>query len=209
MINHQMGGILDWFSSSSSSFTRQQNIDAGNAWLRAVFNEVKPNATFDQFIYSLKQDGYGALISDEDFMDFLDTVGFNYNTSKAITDKVKASLVATFSKDKNMLPTRRSIISAFLNPDNVKWTYWDVTKTLASQAASATSSAVKTAASAVSTGADVLGFIVKYRTPIILLTLTGAGWFLYQNRAEVGARIKEKGMRAMGLAKNPCHGRRK
>ncbi len=201
--NDEMGfslNPLEWFSSENKTFTKSQNISAGYTWLQQVYNELKPNATYAQFIIALKQDSYGTLVDDEYFNDsFMDSVGFAYNTSRAISDKVKASLVKTLSVNKNMLPTRRDISSAFLNPDTVKWTYWDAVKVTSSQAYQTAS----TVASAVGTGFSVGAFIMKYSSYFIGAGVIGLGYFLYQNSDELKSRVKEKGFKAIGLGKNP------
>jgi len=195
-----MNGVLDWlFPSGQKKFTREENIAAGRTWLTSIYNELKPNASYSTFMEALMLDSYNQKIPDEDFLSFLDTIGFSVNTSKEISDKVKASLVKSLSANKNMLPSRKSIVSAFLDPNNMKWTYWDAIKVTASQTATAAAAAAKDTAAVVSGGLSVLGFIVKYRTPIIIAAAVGVGYFLYQNRSLVGERIKEKGLKTLGL----------
>lgn len=193
-------GLLDWlFPSKDKKFSREQNISAGKAWITSVYNELKPAATYSTYIEALMLDGYGQKISEEDFQDFLDTVGYNVNILPSAGDKVKTSLLKAFSSNKNMLPNRRDIVSAFLNPDNVKWTYWDAIKVTASQAASTAVDVARGTASVISSGAGLIGFIVKYRNPIILISLAGVGFFLYKNREVVGRKLTEKGLKKLGL----------
>ena len=191
---------MDWFS-SAKTFTKQQNITAANGWLLSVYNALRPNATYALFIDALKLDNYNAPIPEEDFQDFLDTIGFNVNTSPAIADKVKAAIVKAYSANKNMLPNRRNIVSAFLNPDVVKWTYWDATKLTTRQIATSTVDTAKTVANVAA--ATVGG--IKYLPYIIGAAVIGVGYILYKNRDEVGKRlaekVTEKSLSAVGLGK--------
>lgn len=190
-----MGFSLADLFSSKKRFTQAENIAAGKNWLRSVYNELKPNATFIVFEDTLKLSAGGSpKLTDAELNDFYETVGFNYNESPAIADKVKSSLLSTFSKNKNWLPDRKAIISAFSNPNVIKWTYWDALKVTTKEIASDVSSVVTTTVGAAT-------FLVKYRTPIILALLGGAGYFLYSNRDEVGKRVKEKMYKTVGLGK--------
>lgn len=198
---HHFGGLFDFFSSSSTTFTPAQQQTAGQTWLVSVYNALKPNATQTVFFNALKLDGYSDPIPDEDFLDFVKTVGFNVLTSPTIGDRVKASLLASFSSNRNMLPSRKSIISAFLNPDNVSWTYWDAVKVTSSELATDAVAIAKGVSDTVVAGANTLGFIWKYKLPIAIVTLGGLGYFLYQNRDELLGRIKEKGFKSIGLGK--------
>lgn len=196
-----MNGLFDFFSSSETSFTKAQQETAGRQWLTGIYNSVRPNATLETFFEALKLDNYGSKIPDEDYIDFVQSVGFNVLTSQAIADRVKASLVATFTKNKNMLPSRKSIMSAFLNPDNISWTYWDAVKVTSSELASDAVAVAKGVSDTVVAGANAVGFIWKYKVPLLIVTLGGVGYFLYQNRDELMGRIKEKGFKSIGLGK--------
>jgi hypothetical protein len=191
---------LNWFS-SPKTFTRQQNIAAANGWLLSVYNALRPNASYSLFIEALKLNNYSTPISEEDFQDFLDTIGFNVNTSPAIAEKVKAAIVKAYSSNKNMLPNRKNIVSAFLNPDVVKWTYWDATKMTTKQIATSTVETAKTVANVAS--ATVSG--IKYVPHIIVGAAFVVGYILFKNRKEVGRRltekVTEKTFSAVGLGK--------
>lgn len=189
-----MGFSLSDLFSSKKTFTQAENIAAGKNWIRSVYNELKPNASFAVFEDTLRLTSGSEKLNDSELNDFYSTVGFNYNESPAIADKVKASLLATFSKNKNWLPDRRAIVSAFVNPNVIKWTYWDALKVTTKDIATGVSDVVTTTVGAAS-------FLIKYRTPIILTLLGGAAYFLYSNREEVKSRIKEKGFKAVGLGK--------
>lgn len=191
-------GLFDWFS-SPKTYTKEQNLAAGRAWLQSVYNALKPNATSTAFFNALRMDSYDSKIPEEDFISWMTTVGANVNTSAALMDKVKASLLKSFTS-KTMLPTRKSIDSAMLNPDVVKWTYWDAAKVVAKDTASTVTTAAQNVAAVASTATGAVSLIVKYRVPIILLSLAGIGYFIYQNRGEVSARIKEKAFKKIGLS---------
>ena len=197
-----MGFSLSDLFSSPKKFSDAQNIAAGKNWIRAVYNELKPNATFAVFEDTLRLSASGGpKLTVEELTDFYKTVGFNFNTQPAIADKVKDSLVGTFSKNKNWLPDRKSIISAFMNPNVIKWTYWDAIKVASKDIAAEAKSVASDVVSVVSAATGAAGFVIKYRTPIILALLGGAAYFLYSNREEVKSRLKEKGFKAVGLGK--------
>lgn len=191
---------VDWFS-SKPKISKEEEIRLGQSWINALYNELKPNATYQTFIEALKLDSYNQKIPDEDYRDFLSTVGYNVNVSKTISDKVRAAVVASLKNNKNGLPSRKSIISAFLNPNNIKITYWDATKIVASNISTEVKSVVSDFASVASGGFSVLSFIVKYRGPIIL-GLAGLGvWFAYSQRDTIKERVKEKVLAKAGLGK--------
>jgi len=193
-------GFLDFlFSPTSKKHTFAEKVTAGRTWLTAVYNELKPSASYATFMDALTLDSYNQRISDEDFQDFLETVGFNVLTSPSIGDKVKASLVKSLSVNKNMLPSRKSISSAFLNPDNVRWTYWDAVKMTAADAATSAVNFSKTVAEGVGGAASLLTMIIKYRTPIIIGAVGVFGYFLYTKRDIVVGRLSEKALKTIGL----------
>lgn len=199
---NQMGFSFSDLFSSKKTYTTAENIAAGKAWIKGIYNELKPNATFAVFEDTLKLTPSGSpKLTDAELQDFYKTVGANYNESPAIADKVKASLLATFSKNKNWLPDRRSIMSAFLNPTVIKWTYWDALKVTAKDITTEAKSVVSDIATVASTATGAVGFLIKYRTPLILLGLAGVGYFFYVNKDEVKARIKEKTYKKLGLGK--------
>jgi hypothetical protein len=190
---------LDWFSSSSSKFSKEQEYSAGLLWLQQLHTELRPNATLARFLDSLKLNAYNERISEEDYQDFVRTVGFSALTNKSISDRVRAAIIKNFSSNKNMLPTRRSISSAFLNPDNVKWTYWDATKVAASAAATTAKETVSAVSSVVSAGASTLGFVTKNLPVIAFVAVAGFAYFIYRKRAVVADRLSEKALGVVGL----------
>jgi len=197
---------LDWFSSSSKTFTPAQELVAGQNWIQSLYNDLKPSATYAQFVDALKLDAaYTSTISDEDYQDFLRDVGFSYLTNSSIADKVKASLLKSFSSNKNMLPSRKSIASAFINPTNVKWTYWDATKLVAKDTAKTVNSVVQTTASVVSNtvsgGAKIISFVAGNLPLVLGVAAIGVGYLAYKNRGLIGERINEKALKAVGLGK--------
>jgi hypothetical protein len=196
--NEDFGGILDWFS-SSSKISKEEEIRLGQSWVNSLYNELKPNATYQTYIEALKLDSYNQKIPEEDYRDFLSTVGFNVNVSKTISDKVRAAVVASLKNNKNGLPSRKSIISAFLNPNNIKITYWDATKILASNVGTEIKSVASDVASVTSGGLSVLSFVVKYRGPIIVGLLGIGAWLAYTQRAKIKERLTEKALSTVGL----------
>lgn len=196
--NEDFGGILDWFS-SSSKISKEEEVRLGQSWVNALYNELKPNATYQTYIEALKLDSYNQKIPEEDYRDFLSTVGFNVNVSKTISDKVRAAVVASLKNNKNGLPSRKSIISAFLNPNNIKITYWDATKILASNVGTEIKSVASDVASVTSGGLSVLSFVVKYRGPIIVGLLGIGAWLAYTQRAKIKERLTEKALSTVGL----------
>lgn len=198
--NEDFGGILDWFS-SSSKISKEEEVRLGQSWVNALYNELKPNATYQTYIEALKLDSYNQKIPEEDYRDFLSTVGYNVNVSKTISDKVRAAVVASLKNNKNGLPSRKSIISAFLNPNNIKITYWDATKMVASNISTEVKSVVSDVASVASGGFSLLSFVVKYRVPIIF-GIAGLGvLFAYSQREKIKERLTEKALTKVGLGK--------
>lgn len=209
-----VGNILsDTYTAVTNIFTGKKDISKdeqfrlGLNWINALYNELKPNASYQTFIESLKLDSYNEKIPEEDYRDFVSTIGFNVHTSQTIADKVKAAIISSLRNNKNGLPTRRSIMSAFMNPSVIKITYWDATKIVASSAATNIKSGVETIAAGVSTGASIVGFIIKYRVPI-LIGIAGIGVYtIYSRRQVVKERIVEKILSGVGLGvkANPSH----
>lgn len=193
-------GILDLFT-SPKKISKEEEIRLGLSWVNALYNELKPNASYQTYIESLKLDSYNQKIPEEDYRDFLATVGFNVNQNKTISDNVRAAVVSSLRNNKNGLPTRRSIISAFLDPKNIRITYWDATKIVASDIGKEVKSVVSDVASVAQGGFSLLGFIVKYRAPIILGLVGLGAWFVYSNRGTIKERAKEKLLSKAGLGK--------
>ena len=190
----------NWFS-DKPKLSKEQEIKLGQTWINALYNELKPNATYQTLIEALKLDSYNEKIPEEDYRDFLSTIGYNVNENETISNKVRAAVVSSLKNNKNGLPSRKSIISAFLNPNNIKITYWDATKIVATGFAKDTSEFVSDSGKLVSGTLSVVGFIVKYRVPIVLGTLGIAGWFIYSNRDTIKERAKEKLLTKAGLGR--------
>jgi hypothetical protein len=197
-----MGFSLTDLFSSKKTYSPAENLASGKTWIKKIYTDLKPNATFAVFEDTLRLTPSGApKLSDSELNDFYTTLGSIVNESSAIADKVRNSLLATFSKNKNMLPDRRSIMSAFLNPDIIKWTYWDALKVTAKDISTEAKGVVSDIATVATTTTGAVSFIVKYRNPIILVALAGLGYFLYQNRGEIKSRVKEKTFKKLGLGK--------
>jgi hypothetical protein len=192
---------LSWFG--DKKFTKEQNRTAGERWLREIHTEAKPTYTYAQMVQQLKMTHYGEVISQEEYDGFLESIGFSVNTSKAISDKVKASLVKALSSNRTKFPDRRQVGSAFLNPDNVRWTLLDAVSQVAKQGAVQVQAAAQTVANVASAGASTLGFIFRNKWLILGAAAAGVGYFLYQNRKELGGRIKEKAFQKIGLGTKP------
>ena len=190
----------NWFS-DKPKLTKDQEIKLGQNWINALYNELKPNATYQTFIEALKLDSYNQKIPDEDYKDFLSTVGYNVNVSETIANKVKAAIISSLKNNKNGLPSRKSIISAFLNPNNIKITFWDATKIVATNIATETKQVVSDAASIASGGFSLVSFIFRYKVPLAIGVLGLAGWFIYSNRDTIKERAKEKLLTKAGLGK--------
>ena len=195
------GGFFDFLSSSSSKISKEEEIRLGQSWINALFNELKPNSTYQTFIEALKLDSYNQKIPEEDYRDFLSTLGFNVNESKTISDKVRAAVVSSLRNNKNGLPSRKSIISAFLNPNNIKITYWDASKIVASNIGTDVKSVVSDVSNIVGGGFSVLSFIIKYRNPIILGVVGLGVYVAYTQREKIKERLTEKAFSTVGLGK--------
>lgn len=195
------GGFFDFLSSSSSKISKEEEIRLGQSWINALFNELKPNSTYQTFIEALKLDSYNQKIPEEDYRDFLSTIGFNVNESKTISDKVRAAIVSSLRNNKNGLPSRKSIISAFLNPNNIKITYWDASKIVASNIGTDVKSVVSDVTNIVGGGFSVLSFIIKYRNPIILGVVGLGVYVAYTQREKIKERLTEKAFSTVGLGK--------
>lgn len=195
------GGFFDFLSSSSSKISKEEEIRLGQSWINALFNELKPNSTYQTFIEALKLDSYNQKIPEEDYRDFLSTLGFNVNESKTISDKVRAAVVSSLRNNKNGLPSRKSIISAFLNPNNIKITYWDASKIVASNIGTDVKSVVSDVTNIVGGGFSVLSFIIKYRNPIILGVVGLGVYVAYTQREKIKERLTEKAFSTVGLGK--------
>lgn len=195
------GGFFDFLSSSSSKISKEEELRLGQSWINALFNELKPNSTYQTFIEALKLDSYNQKIPEEDYRDFLSTLGFNVNESKTISDKVRAAIVSSLRNNKNGLPSRKSIISAFLNPNNIKITYWDASKIVASNIGTDVKSVVSDVTNIVGGGFSVLSFIIKYRNPIILGVVGLGVYVAYTQREKIKERLTEKAFSTVGLGK--------
>jgi hypothetical protein len=191
---------LNWFS-DKPKLTKEQEIKLGQAWINALYNELKPNATYQTFIEALKLDSYNQKIPEEDYRDFLSTVGYNVNVSETIANKVKAAIISSLRNNKNGLPSRKSIISAFLNPNNIKITFWDATKIVATNIATDTKQVVSDVANIASGSFSFVNFVWRYKFPIALGVVGLAGWFIYSNRDTIKERAKEKLLTKAGLGK--------
>ena len=190
----------NWFS-DKPKLSKDQEIKLGQTWINALYNELKPNATYQTFIEALKLDSYNEKIPDEDYRDFLSTVGYNVNVSETIANKVKAAIISSLRNNKNGLPSRKSIISAFLNPNNIKITFWDATKIVATNIATDTKQAVTDVVNIASGGFSFVNFVWRYKFPIALGVVGLAGWFIYSNRDTIKERAKEKLFTKAGLGK--------
>lgn len=195
------GGFFDFLSSSSSKISKEEEIRLGQSWINGLFNELKPNSTYQTFIEALKLDSYNQKIPEEDYRDFLSTIGYNVNVSKTISDKVRAAIVSSLRNNKNGLPSRKSIISAFLNPNNIKITYWDASKIVASNIGTDVKSVVSDVTNIVGGGFSVLSFIIKYRNPIILGVVGLGVYVAYTQREKIKERLTEKAFSTVGLGK--------
>jgi hypothetical protein len=196
-----MGAWYDptsWFS--SKTFTKEQNLAAGEKWLKQVHQEAKPSYTFSKMIEQLKLTHYGEVISDEDYKSFIESIGFAVNTNKTIADRVRESLVKAMSSSRNRFPDRRQFSSAFINPANVKWTLLDAISATAKQGAQVVSSVAKDVATVANAGFSVVGGVLKYRWYILGALAVGAGYFIYKNRQEFASRLKEKTFQKIGLS---------
>jgi len=190
----------NWFS-DKTKLTKDQEIKLGQTWINALYNELKPNATYQTFIEALKLDSYNQKIPDEDYRDFLSTVGYNVNVSETIANKVKTAIISSLRNNKNGLPSRKSIISAFLNPNNIKITFWDATKIVATNIATDTKQVVSDVANIASGSFSFVNFVWRYKFPIALGVVGLAGWFIYSNRDTIKERAKEKLLTKAGLGK--------
>ena len=198
--NEDFGGILDWFS-SKPKLSKEEEVKLGQTWINTLYNELQPNSTYQTFIEALKLDSYNQRIPEEDYRDFLSTIGYNVNENKTISDKVRAAIVSSLKSNKNGLPSRRSIISAFLNPNNIKITYWDATKIVATDIGKDIKNTATSTVSIVSGGFSALNFILKYKYPIAI-GLAGLGaWFFYTQREKIKERLTEKALTKVGLGK--------
>ena len=197
--------VSDTLTAVSNFFTGRKDISKeeqyrlGLSWINGLYNDLKPNASYQTFIESLKLDSYNEKIPEEDYRDFVATIGFNVHTSQIIADKVKEAIISSLRNNKNGLPTRRSIMSAFMNPNVIKITYWDATKILASNVGTQVKSVASDVASVTSGGLSVLSFVVKYRGPIIVGILGLGAWLAYTQRAKIKERLTEKALSTVGL----------
>lgn len=192
---------ISWFS-SKTQFTPSQNISAARTFLRQVHSEAQPSYSFERMMQNLRMTHYGEILSDEEFNDFLATFGSGVNTSPSLAAKVKTLLVDAIKKNKSKFPDRRQLSSAWLNP-NIKFTLVDAISLTAKQGVTAVKDTAQSVANVVTTGASVIGAIFKYKWYIAGLAAAGIGYFLYQNRKEVGGRLKEQVFKKIGLGTQP------
>jgi hypothetical protein len=198
-----MGTLGIWPFDSAKTFTKAQDLAAGKAWIQKIYTTLKPNVTFAQFVTTLRKGSANnpTPLSDAEYDAWLTSKGFAVNLQPETPAKVLTSMARAFAANKNMLPTRESIDSAFLNPNVIKWTYWDAAKITASQTATQAAAIVSDVGTVLETSGSALAFIIKYRIPIILLALGGIGYFAYLNKGEIKSRIKEKTYKKLGLGK--------
>jgi hypothetical protein len=182
---------LSWFS-SEPTFTKEQNVAAGERWLREVYNLAKPNYSFFDMIERLKTSNFGDRLTDEDYKDFLDSIGFAVHTNKKISDRVRDSLATAMKNSPSKFPDRRQISSAFLNPDNVRWTLLDAIKVTASQGADTVAKVGSDIATVAKIGVGTVSTVFALRWWIVGAAVLGGGYFLYLNRKEVAARLRTR-----------------
>jgi hypothetical protein len=190
----------NWFS-DKPKLSKEQEIKLGQTWINALYNELKPNATYQTFIEALKLDSYNEKIPEEDYRDFLSTIGYNVNENETISNKVRAAVVSSLKNNKNGLPSRKSIISAFLNPNNIRITFWDATKIVAKDIATDTKQAVSDVVNIASGSFSFVNFVWRYKVPIAFGVVGLAGWFIYSNRDTIKERAKEKLLTKAGLGR--------
>jgi hypothetical protein len=190
----------NWFS-DKPKISKDQEIKLGQAWINSLYNELKPNATYQTFIDALKLDSYNEKIPEEDYRDFLSTVGANFYISEVIANKVKDAIVSSLRNNKNGLPTRKSIISAFLNPNNIKITFWDASKITVKDFVTGTTKVATGLANFASGSFSFVNFVWKYKIPIAVGVVGLAGWFIYSNRDTIKERAKEKLLTKAGLGR--------
>lgn len=195
-----LGFLWPW---ETAKFTPAQDLAAGKAWIQQIYNSLMPNTTFSNFVVALRKGTANnpTPLSDEEYNTWVQSKGYAVNLQPETAQKVLNSMVKSFAANKNMLPTRQSIDSAFLNPNIIKWTYWDATKMTASQAATSAASVVSDVGTVIGTSASIISVLIKYKTPILMTVFAGAGYFIYKNKDEVVSRIKEKAYKTAGLGK--------
>lgn len=196
-----LGNLGFWPFDSATKFTPAQDLAAGRKWIEQIYNTLKPNISYPLFVVALKKGTANnpTPLSDEEYATWLTSKGYAVNLQPETAQKVLESMVKAFAANKNMLPTRQSIDSAFLNPNIIKWTYWDATKMTAVQAADQAKTIVSDVGTVLTTSGSVLSFLIKYKTPILFTIVAGAGYFVYKNQDEVKRRIKEKVYKTAGL----------
>jgi len=181
-------------------------------WLQRIHRELKPNATLDVFINSLRLNSFGdALIPEPDFQAWIQSKGEMINISQQIADKVRTAIIVKYSSNKNMLPTRATIDSAFLNLATASWGYTDAIKAtsldlmktgkvIADAAGNLTYAVTKVTTNMLDLfsnkwvfygGAAFVGFLVWMNKDTIGKALTGG-------MIDIGSRTKSRAVNAAG-----------
>jgi hypothetical protein len=192
---------LSWFG--DKKFTKDQNIKAAESWLKQLHADARPSYSYAQMIQQLRMTHYGEQLTDDEFKSFLESIGFSVNTSPTIADRVRKSLASALSLNSKKFPDRRQLSSAFLNPDNVRWTLIDAVGVTVKQGVAQVKDVAATVASVASMATSTIGGIIKYRWAILGLVVVGAGYFVYRNRDEFKVRLKEKTFEKIGLSSKP------
>lgn len=183
------------------------------SWLQRVHRELAPNVNVETFINSFRLNSYGEAISVEDFQEWLQSLGEKLQLSSAVADSVRNAIVVKYSSDKKMIPTRKSLDSAFINLASTAWGFLDAAKVVGLEAmiagkimADATGKLVYSSTSILSSGLSILS------NKIVLYPVIGfCAWMLWYNREtlsraftggviELGGKTKDK---AIKMAGNP------
>lgn len=179
------------------------NQSIGTNFLKQVLASTKATISFDQFMQSLRLDSIGgAKMPEDDFLSWLDSLGFRVAESQKLYfgvkphERVLERIKGSFTQP-NMIPTRKTIDSAFLDI-GYKPTFFDVAKLIASQTVSAggqvLTTATQTASNVVTAATGTVSAasnIVKFLPYIIYIGIPVGLYILWQARgAVVGAGVR-------------------
>lgn len=111
----------------------QANIGIAKTYLRRMHTAMKRSYPFEQFLAGLKLNSYNEAISDADFDDWLDSLGFIVSESQKgffshpHEDLIEDMAGGAYASNPAWVPTRKTIDSYWLSYD-FKPSYYDIAK---------------------------------------------------------------------------------
>ena len=170
-----------------------RNISLGRSYLKRMYDALDNRSfSYETFLNALRLNSYSELLSEEDFNDWLDSLGYRVATSQTMWTKphelLIEKMVENYSDRPSWTPTRKSIDSFFINPDNYSPKYFDVLKMGAMETmkvVTATGELVGAAGSVLTNSLHGLKYVAFIAVPVLI------GYYLYANRDSIGDDMRD------------------